>query len=82
MKANGSFISLNGKMISGMRIMEKPINVIGKLYSNKNRTVFVATEKDSCPRINFTSISKSVRFRDDYSKGFKTSKSISKLVFK
>lgn len=55
---------------------------LGKLYSNKGRTVFIATEKESCPRINFTKESKSVKFRDDYSKGFRTSKTLSKLIFK
>jgi hypothetical protein len=54
----------------------------GKLYSAKGRIVFVATTKDSCPRINFTGASKTVKFRDDYSKGFKTSKPLSKLIFK
>ncbi len=53
----------------------------GKLYSSKGRIVFVATAKDSCPRINLTSSSKLVKFRDDYSEGFKTPKSFTKLIF-
>ena len=60
----------------------KNLHESGKLYSSKGRVVFVATEKDSCPRINLTNEGKKVKFRDDYSKGFKTPKSFAKLIFR
>ena len=62
--------------------MEFRIRNGGKLYSSKGRVVFVATEKESCPRINLTNSSKTAKFRDDFSKGLKTSKSFAKIIFK
>lgn len=60
--------------------MGSQISESGKLYSSKGSIVFVASGK-SCPRINLTSSSKTVKLRDDFSKGLKASKSITKLIF-
>ncbi|MCL4373854.1 MAG: hypothetical protein M1360_03160 [Candidatus Marsarchaeota archaeon] len=57
----------------GSRISEK-----GRLYVNGNRIVFVSSGSD-CPRINIAG--ETAKFRDDFSKGFKTSKGIAKLIF-
>jgi hypothetical protein len=54
---------------------------LGKVYSNKGEIVFVATGNSGCPTIKVTH-SKSVRFRDDYSKGFKVSKALAKSIFR
>jgi hypothetical protein len=53
----------------------------GRLYVNKGRRVFVATNAGNCPTINVTR-GKFVKFRDDYSKGFKTSKTLARAIFK
>ena len=60
--------------------MGSKISERGKLYSNKSRIVFVSSP-EGCPRINLTDSSKNVKFRDDFSKGLKTSKSFAKLIF-
>lgn len=60
----------------------KSSSKVGKLYVSKDRIVFVATSSNGCPRINLTQSSKTTKFRDDYSKGFRTSKSIARLIFK
>jgi hypothetical protein len=61
--------------------MGSKISESGKLYSNKGKVVFVSSGAN-CPRINVAGSSKTVKFRDDFSKGLKTSKSFAKLVFK
>lgn len=61
--------------------MGTKISESGKLYSNKGRVVFVSSP-NSCPRINLTNSSKTAKFRDDYSKGLKTSKAFAKLIFR
>ena len=61
--------------------MVSKINQQGKFYSNKGRIVFVSSGTN-CPRINITGSSKTAKFRDDYSKGLKTSKAFAKLIFK
>ncbi|MGI0060193.1 MAG: hypothetical protein ACREBJ_10550 [Nitrosotalea sp.] len=60
--------------------MGAKISANGRLYANRGRIVFVSSGKD-CPRINATYIAKEVRFKDDFSKGFKVSKTIAKLLF-
>lgn len=52
---------------------------IVRIYSNKSRTVFVASG-DTCPRINMGK-EQGVNISDDYSKGLKLSKSIVKRIF-
>lgn len=62
----------------GSEVAEK-----GRLYANKNRTVFVASQGGSlCPTINITRDGKSAKFKDDYSKGLRISKAFVKLIFK
>ena len=54
----------------------------GKFYSNKGKVVFVATVDNShCPRINVNSKNKA-KLRDDYSKGFKISKHLTRNIFR
>lgn len=52
-----------------------------KMYSSGGRTVFVATH-NNCPRINLMNNGSEVRFRDDFSKGFRTGKNIAKALFR
>ena len=54
------------------------INEKGRLYVNKSRIVFVSSG-DNCPRINIAG--ETAKFRDDFSKGFKISKSMAKMIF-
>ncbi len=55
---------------------------LGKVYSNKGKIVFVASgQGNQCPTIKVTR-NKSVKFRDDYSKGFKISKALAKSIFR
>lgn len=55
----------------------------GALYTFRSRVIFVATENNShCPRISLNTNSQKVKFRDDYSKGLRLSKSLTKLIFK
>jgi hypothetical protein len=51
-----------------------------RLYETKGRTVFVASGS-SCPRINLIGQSLGLKVRDDYSKGFKSKKSLFKAMF-
>ena len=60
--------------------MSGKISERGKLYTSGGRVVFVSSG-GSCPRINLTERSETVKFRDDYSKGFRTNKNLAKLVF-
>ena len=54
-----------------------------KVYSNKGRLVFVASQDSkTCPTINFSDSSNRTKLRDDFSKGLKTKKSFTKLIFK
>ena len=50
-----------------------------RLYKTGGRTVFVASGQ-SCPRINLTE-DRALKVRDDYSRGFRTSRAIFKAVF-
>lgn len=52
----------------------------GRLHVNKGRIVFVSSKID-CPKINSTLESNVVKFKDDFSQGFKVSKSLAKLIF-
>jgi hypothetical protein len=54
------------------------INEKGRLYKSKGRIVFVSSP-DDCPRVNIAD--GSAKFRDDFSKGFKISKSMIKKIF-
>ncbi|MGC8687359.1 MAG: hypothetical protein ACP5RM_01515 [Candidatus Micrarchaeia archaeon] len=54
------------------------INEKGRLYVSKSKIIFVSSGND-CPRINIAG--ESAKFRDDFSKGFKTRKEIAKLIF-
>ncbi|MCL4373853.1 MAG: hypothetical protein M1360_03155 [Candidatus Marsarchaeota archaeon] len=58
--------------------MGSMVNERGKLYVSRNRIVFVSSP-NGCPRINIAG--ETAKFRDDFSKGFKTSKGIAKLIF-
>lgn len=58
--------------------MSGKITERGKLYISNSKTVFVSSGQN-CPRVAVTE--KQVKFRDDYSKGFKSSKKIAKLLF-
>ena len=53
----------------------------GKLYSAHGRITFVSSPA-GCPRINLSNSGKSVKFRDDYSKGLRVHKAIARLIFK
>ena len=61
--------------------MGSQISENGKLYSSKGKIVFVASGTN-CSRINLTGSSKTAKLRDDFSKGLKTTKSFTKLIFK
>ncbi len=54
----------------------------GKLYSNKNKLVFVASPTSGCPTINVVSSRDRAKIRDDYSRGMKVSKALAKIIFK
>ena len=58
--------------------MGSVINEKGRLYVNKSRIVFVSSGHD-CPRINIAG--ETAKFRDDFSKGFKISKNMAKMIF-
>ncbi len=63
--------------------MDSEVAEKGRLYANKNRKVFVASQGGNCcPVINVTQKGDFAKFRDDYSKGFKVSKRIAKVIFK
>lgn len=51
-----------------------------RLYEAKGRTVFVASG-NSCPRINLVGQGTRLKVRDDYSKGFKSKKSLFRSIF-
>lgn len=51
-----------------------------RLYEAKGRTVFVASG-DTCPRINLVGQGAGLKVRDDYSKGFKSKRSLFRAVF-
>lgn len=62
----------------GSEVVEK-----GRLYTNKGSKVFVASQGGNCcPVINVTQHGKLAKIRDDYSNGFKTSKTLAKLIFR
>jgi hypothetical protein len=55
----------------------------GRLYTNKRRSIFVASDKvGQCPTINFSNSSEHAKMRDDFSKGLKTKRSFAKLMFR
>ncbi len=60
--------------------MGAKINERGKLYLNKNMTVFVSSGP-GCPRIKLPRTSDKVLFRDDYSRGFSVSRKLARLAF-
>ncbi len=55
----------------------------GRLYTNKNKLVFVASENhNSCPTINIAKHCESAKLRDDFTAGLKIPKHLAKLIFK
>ncbi len=48
-----------------------------KLYSSGGRTVLVFSG-NGCPRVNIAG--RTAKFRDDFSKGFKTSKALARMI--
>jgi hypothetical protein len=51
-----------------------------KLYVTGGRTVFVASGS-GCPRVNLVGQGTELKVRDDYSKGFKSKRSLFRAVF-
>ena len=51
-----------------------------RLYETKGRTVFVASGS-SCPRVNLVGKGTGLKVRDDYSKGFKSKRSVFRAIF-
>ncbi len=63
--------------------MVTKISEKGRYHSNKGKNVFVASGGGGqCPTINVIKSGKSAKFKDDYSKGFKTSKALAKFIFR
>lgn len=50
-------------------------------YFASGRTVYVASGDAGCPRINLVGRGSGLKVRDDYSKGFKSKRSLFRAVF-
>ena len=50
-------------------------------YVNGGRTVYVASGNGGCPRVNLVGKGSGLKVRDDYSKGFKSKRSLFRAVF-
>jgi hypothetical protein len=54
----------------------------GKIYSNKQKLVYVASGNNGCPTLSLANSTQSAKMRDDFSKGIKISKNFAKIIFK
>lgn len=76
-------INLSMYYSTRVKSMRSKSTVIGQLYANKRKLVFVASQNGkTCPTISLMNGGQEAKFKDDFSKGFRTSKSFTKLIFR
>jgi hypothetical protein len=64
--------------------MREKLEKNGRLYSNKRRLVFTASDvkTKTCPTINFSNDSNRAKLKDDFSKGLRIKRAFAKLIFR